>query len=559
MKKQILFFILLLVYSLVNGQGTEIIYDTVSVPEPTLIDDSPVGLGVLIGDNQNYLKGRHPEILISKPTVVKTEIKPNGLFHIIAYVNNDYINIIATRINSNNFKSFQAYEQVYFTEEIPAFNENFAREIPFIVAENGNPTFLRVNNINNDKVDGRNYLYFVKDIKTGEIVSTLALEFIFPKPEPMFLSFEEYIIDTYETKQGESPSINAGFIADLNRQVKAYNLVTTTFNARTNLPNQLILPSDQNSLLIQFKALKFGAINYLEYRMNGDSTYKTSVKNYHPFIILKDLKAGKHKLQVRYPNQHNAILEYEFEVKPSFMQTTGFKIAISCLATALLFGSIFTLKIHRQKQKLKEENTKRTQLQTQMFSLRSQLNPHFVFNALNSIQGLVNKDDQEGANIYISKFGSLMRDILEKNDKATHPLSQEIKQLESYLQLEQLRFRFKYQIFIEETINPTEQDFPVMLLQPFAENAIKHGISGKKEEGNISIRFERSNNNLLVIIQDNGKGFDINEPITGYGINLIKERIAVVNQLYQEQPIMCDYKSSPADGTTVTLLFTNWL
>ncbi|PIQ22021.1 MAG: histidine kinase, partial [Cytophagales bacterium CG18_big_fil_WC_8_21_14_2_50_42_9] len=219
----------------------------------------------------------------------------------------------------------------------------------------------------------------------------------------------------------------------------------------------------------------------------------------------------------------------------------------------------FFFKFQRQKQQLKTENAKKNQLQTQISSLRAQLNPHFVFNALNSIQGLVNKNDKEGANMYISKFGSLMRDILEKNDKATHPLAQEVKQLESYLQLEQLRFQFKYRIHIDDTINLSEPDFPVMLLQPFAENAIKHGISGKRDEGNLSIRFERSKTDMLVTIQDNGKGFDVNEYFSGYGIKLIKERIVVLNQLYKEQPITCEIKSTPSKGTIITLSFTNWL
>jgi len=559
MKKQILLAVLLLLSFVAQSQQTEVVIDTISPPNPALVDDSPIGLGVLIGDNQHHLKGRNTDILISQPTIVNTEKSSNGVFHIKAYVNTDFFNIIATKINSSNSKNYQAFEQVYFTEKIPPFNKIWAHEIPFIIEENGNPTFLQVNNINNEKLDGRNYLYFIKDVNTGKFVSTMALEFIFPKPEPLFLSFEQYIIETYERRQGENLTTYPELIANLNKQLKAKNLANTIFNAQTNLPNQLILPSDQNSLLIQFKTLKFGAVNFLEYKMDGDSIYKTSAKNGYPFIILKDLKPGKHKLQVRYPYQQDAVMEYEFEVKPSFTQTTGFKVVLACLSTALLFGSIFVFKFQRQKQQLKTENTKRTQLQTQISSLRAQLNPHFVFNALNSIQGLVNKNDKEGANMYISKFGSLMRDILEKNDKATHPLAQEVKQLESYLQLEQLRFQFKYRIHIDDTINLSEPDFPVMLLQPFAENAIKHGISGKRDEGNLSIRFERSKTDMLVTIQDNGKGFDVNEYFSGYGIKLIKERIVVLNQLYKEQPITCEIKSTPSKGTIITLSFTNWL
>ena len=559
MKKQILLTVLFFTHFLAKSQEIYTHIDTIEVPKPILVDDSSVGLGITIADNQKYNQKYHPDILISKPSIIESQKDKNGAFYIKAYVNTDNFNVVAANLTKNNHQNYQAFYQFFGTKEIPQITEKRALELSLYYEEWGDLVFLDTDDLNKAKFIGVKFLFFIKEKRTGNIVSKMVLDFNFPKPEPKFLSFEDYIIDTYETRQGENLGVNPGFLADMKKQVTTKNLAPTTFDRETNLPKQLILPSDQNTLLIQFKSLDIIVDSYLEYKMKSDSTFRTSGKGTNPFIILKDLEPGKHTLQVRYPRQQDAVFEYEFEVEPHFTQTTGFKVSLGGLLTILLIGGTFSFKIQRQKRLLKTETAKRNQLQTQIASLRSQLNPHFVFNALNSIQGLVNKNDQEGANIYISKFGSLLRDILDKNDKTTHALAQEIKQLESYLQLEQLRFRFNYQIHIDETINPAEQDFPVMLLQPFAENAIKHGISEKKEAGKIWIRFERNSNSLIVIIKDNGKGFDINAPITGYGINLIQERIDVVNQLYPEQPIRCNYQSTPTEGTTVTLVFTNWL
>ncbi len=439
-------------------------------------------------------------------------------------------------------------------KSIPLPDSKWALEIPFTLYKD--LAFLLKPNINEGKIDGSDYLFFIKDVKTDQIISSLVLEFVYPKPEPQFLSTDENILNAGEN----NPSGTIYFPLKNNKeQVSKTNLVVSKFNAQTNLPDRLVLPHKHNSLLLQFKTLAMRAINHLEYKFKTDSTWKSSAKSERPFIILRDIKPGKHTLQVRYPGQDSGVFEYEFEVRPSWYQTTSFKILLGSFFTVFFFGSIFIVKYRRQQQKLRTENANRKQLQTQIAALRAQLNPHFVFNALNSIQGLVNKNDKEGANLYISKFGSLMRDILEQRDKTTHALAQEIKQLESYLQLEQLRFQFKYKIDTEDSINLVETDFPNLLLQPFVENAIKHGISGKKEKDCIHIRFERNTDNLKVIIQDNGSGFNQAEPSNGYGIRLIKERIAVLNQLYKDQPITYEIQSTPTAGTTVTLTFTKWL
>jgi two-component system LytT family sensor kinase len=212
----------------------------------------------------------------------------------------------------------------------------------------------------------------------------------------------------------------------------------------------------------------------------------------------------------------------------------------------------------RQKKKLNEEVSKRTRLQHRIFYLQSQLQPHFIFNALNSIQGLINKRNIEDANVYISKFGALLHEVIGKNDKAMQPLVTEIKQVEYYLQLEQLRFKFEYKITVAENVNTTEVDIPTMLLQPFVENAIKHGIVEKKEAGMIEVVIGRNQNDLLIEIKDNGKGYDVNTTTAGRGNTMVEERIQALNNLLQGQRIVLAASSTLHAGTTVSITFSNW-
>ncbi|MDB5119045.1 MAG: putative signal transduction histidine kinase [Sphingobacteriales bacterium] len=556
MKKKILFIALLSFQFIAYSQQKQVI-DTVY--QPTLVDHSPAGLGVLIGDNQSHLGKEEAEfILVSKPTIQESVIDKDGAFHIKAFVNNDYFNIVAKGINEDNIRYYTAYMANYFDSKPNDKVFDRLLQIPLYTG-NAGYSFLNAGSINLDKTDGRNYLFVIKDNRTEKIIATMYLDFIFPKPMPYLISIDDGLLFVYSISQ-VSTYISPRNLIKFTQQIKDNNIVKTTFNSQTNLPDHLKLPSDKNSFIIQFKSLRLNALNSFQYSLDNRWFHNSTAKNYNPFIVLKNLDPGKHTLYVRYADDSKSPeFVYEFEIQPSLIQTTWFKAFLGGLFILIVTGLFLNFKFKKQKRILREESARKNELQNQISSLRAQLNPHFIFNALNSIQGLVNKNDLEGSNRYISKFGSLMRDILEQNNKTTHALALEVKQLESYLQLEQLRFRFSYQINIEDAINTAETDFPVMLLQPFAENAIKHGISGKKENGNISLHFTRNSNDMQVVIQDNGRGFNMNETSDGYGIKLIKERITVLNELYKEQPITCTIHAVIDQRTTVTLLFRDWL
>ncbi|MHA7832187.1 MAG: sensor histidine kinase [Flagellimonas sp.] len=148
-------------------------------------------------------------------------------------------------------------------------------------------------------------------------------------------------------------------------------------------------------------------------------------------------------------------------------------------------------------------------LESKNRALRAQINPHFIFNALASIQNLVNKDDKKASLEYLSKFGRLTRNILDGSMNTHVLLEEEIKMTKDYLELESLRFseRFEYSIEIDENIDPAGIEVPMLFMQPFVENAIIHGLLLKEEgERLLKIKFEKKEGFLVCTVEDNGIG-----------------------------------------------------
>ena len=179
-----------------------------------------------------------------------------------------------------------------------------------------------------------------------------------------------------------------------------------------------------------------------------------------------------------------------------------------------------------------------------------------MFNALSGIQNLMNKNEIDNANKYLSKFARLTRNVLD--DKELISLSQEKTLLDDYLQMEQLRFGFSYEIKLSENLDLDNIEIPSMLLQPFVENAVKHGISKKTSDGKITISFNEQANDLLLTVSDNGKGFDTEKKSNGLGLPLSNNRIKLLNSIYKENRFTLAIQSS-VNGTKINLILTDWL
>ena len=179
-------------------------------------------------------------------------------------------------------------------------------------------------------------------------------------------------------------------------------------------------------------------------------------------------------------------------------------------------------------------------------SMRSQMNPHFIFNALNSVNSFIAVNDERNANRYLSEFSALMRAVLENSDEDFIPLTKEIELLELYVKLEHNRFKdkFDYKINIDKNINLEQFSIPPMLLQPYIENAIWHGLRYRKEKGNLEISInQKDNETISIVIIDDGIGRKKSQELKtknqlkqkSKGMSTIKNRISILNDMYKER------------------------
>jgi two-component system LytT family sensor kinase len=235
------------------------------------------------------------------------------------------------------------------------------------------------------------------------------------------------------------------------------------------------------------------------------------------------------------------------------------EIILVGLIAAAVFGAIFGASIayikKKNQKKLFLSQQQKEISKAQLNSIRSQLNPHFMFNALAGIQNLMNQNKIDEANRYLGKFARLTRNVLDQNELIS--LAEEKELLEDYLQMEQLRFGFTYEIEIDRLID-LNIEIPSMLLQPFVENAVKHGIASEAANGNIKLYFKQQNKNLVLSIKDNGVGFATDQTYSGLGLQLSKNRISLLNSIYTETPFILEIKSDP-NGTTINIILTQWL
>ncbi|WP_430467371.1 tetratricopeptide repeat-containing sensor histidine kinase [Winogradskyella ouciana] len=179
-------------------------------------------------------------------------------------------------------------------------------------------------------------------------------------------------------------------------------------------------------------------------------------------------------------------------------------------------------------------------------SLRSQMNPHFIFNALNSVNSFIATNDERTANKYLSDFSHLMRSVLENSEEDFIPLKKEIELLDLYTKLEHFRFqdKFDYSIKVDESIDVDEFQIPPMLLQPYIENAVWHGLRYKTEKGHLNIEIlPKSKDEIAIVITDDGIGRERSKALktanqkkqNSKGMNNIKKRVAILNEMYKDK------------------------
>jgi tetratricopeptide (TPR) repeat protein len=281
---------------------------------------------------------------------------------------------------------------------------------------------------------------------------------------------------------------------------------------------------------------------YLQLR-DTSNAYKSYVlfKKYSDMYISKGNSEGLADAKIRYDadTQNKEVELLSLRLKNNRILNYGFAgfIFLAALIGFLLFrGSKL-----KDTRRISEMNRKISEI-TQA-NLRQQMNPHFIFNTLNSIQYYMYQHDKLATNNYLTKFSSLMRKVLDNSQHTSIPLSDELSALNLYLELESIRFKdkFEYNITLDDEIDPLMHKVPTMLIQPYVENSICHGLMPKEGKGLVKIDLKLKEDHILCTIEDNGIGREAakerNQKKEGsnhnsLGTQITKSRLDLVNELY---------------------------
>jgi len=211
-------------------------------------------------------------------------------------------------------------------------------------------------------------------------------------------------------------------------------------------------------------------------------------------------------------------------------------IIIVLAASLLFFLILFLAYKYRVKQRLKKEMQEKRLRELQMAAIRAQMNPHFLFNSLNSVQNLIQQNRASEAHLYLSDFAGLIRKVLRNSDKEEVSLAEELETLEQYLNLEKLRFDFEYSIAVDKEIDQNLFMLPSMILQPVAENALMHGLQHKTGDKKLSIQIQKIKSAIQITIEDNGIGIEeakkLKTKSNGVGLRMNEERIQMMKEKY---------------------------
>lgn len=277
-------------------------------------------------------------------------------------------------------------------------------------------------------------------------------------------------------------------------------------------------------------------------------------KKTNTFLTLPNLiHDNDYQLELKFIGQQEPN-RYTIRIQPFWYQTGKAKTAaVVCTLTLII---LLTRWYYRNR--LRNSLAQRQRLEEQLRTIQSQLNPHFIFNALSSIEGLVTEGHAKLANDYLNNFSAIMRATLNNADKLFISLQQELELLEKYIRIEQLRFGFEYHLKIADDIQPSIIEVPPMLLQPLVENAIKHGISVIEGEKRIEIELTKEESNMIcAMINPLIQGERSGKTAGGYGLGFTQQRLEHFRRLHPSTPIFFSFEIKNNRAIT-QLIYTNW-
>lgn len=358
------------------------------------------------------------------------------------------------------------------------------------------------------------------------------------------------------------------FVANARVSEKIVPFFSVEVMGENQVPDQkIILPYSKNNVELTLNAINFTdpEENRFAYRFLSEKNENWNELNTKNVVVLSKLPPGSHRIEVklfsvnnRWPPQTQTI---HLQINPPFWRSPYFLF----FAIAAFLTVVVLIYRRRVNQINRQANIDKQLTQTEMKALHAQMNPHFIFNCLNSIREMILNNENEQASLYLSKFARLIRITLNHSSKQFVSLTDTVDYLERYIEMESIRNnQFTYKIDVAKDLNIHAIMVPPMLIQPFIENAIWHG-SAQKKNINIQISFKHQGDQLICIVEDDGIGIEeslkrkndiTHEP--SVGIDNIKQRIELLNEKYNLQSsIQIEDKltlsQAHESGTIVTL------
>lgn len=337
------------------------------------------------------------------------------------------------------------------------------------------------------------------------------------------------------------------------------------------------LAHDRNKLQFNFNSNGFKSHDNVQYsyRLLGqsESSWKKLDMSTHN-VTFQSLSSGDYTFQLKANNVWDTkvytLREINFSIGRPFWRQWWFYVLVTSMAISILY--LYIKKMIRKNERKKSEQLQKAVMDNELISLkmenlRSQMNPHFIFNALNSIQEYIITNKKYEASEYLGRFADLMRRYLTFNETGDVPLTDEVESLQMYLELEALRFEddFRYHISLSEKLEHSQLEIPIMLVQPYVENALQHGLMHKNGKKKLLVSFTLGDNdNIICVIEDNGIGREKGQALKkeyrkahrSFAEKATEERLDLFNHGVENRAgieIIDLYENGIATGTKVVL------
>jgi ligand-binding sensor domain-containing protein len=332
-------------------------------------------------------------------------------------------------------------------------------------------------------------------------------------------------------------------------KITSFKLFNEIQNRRFSNGDTLFLKHNDNVFSFEFAAIDYTNPSRIKYRYkleNYNSDWIERASNQR-FAEYARVSPGTYKLRITAANSdgywNETGIGIVIIISPPWYETGIFRFALAVTLLLLIYLIIYTrMKSIRSKHAVEKKylEFEKKLFELEQKALQLQMNPHFLFNSLNSIQSFIVNSDIDNAIHYLSKFSQLMRRTLSNSRESYVTLRDELQALQLYIEIEKLRFndKFEYKIIIDPEIDESFIEIPPMILQPYVENAIIHGLMHKSEVGHLLIELKLINENLQVIIQDDGVGRERASEIKresgierkSRGMLITSERLEILNQ-----------------------------